>query len=389
MWKDGRPALTRLDIELTERCNFACAHCSINLPAGDAGARKRELDTQAIKAILEEASSLGCLAVRFTGGEPLLRDDFAKIYTGARKLGLRVMIFTNASLLTAGMADLLAKYPPLEKIEVSIYGMSPESCQAVTGAAGGFAASMKGIELLLDRGLPFVVKGAVLPGNKKELGKFDDWASSLPWMQGRKPALAMAFELRTRRDSGEKSAGIMKVRPDPQEIVGYELGRDPDLREFRSFVAGRHELYGDLLFNCYPTGAAAVDSYGNLQYCLSLRHPDTVYDLKKGSLREAVSEFLPEVGCLRAKNADYLKRCGSCFLKEACLQCPSRSWSEHGTLDTPVDYLCRITHLKAEAAGLLKPGEKAWLPEARSRFLKYIGKDSGRPGAACPEQGKE
>jgi hypothetical protein len=33
---------------------------------------------------------------------------------------------------------------------------------------------------------------------------------------------------------------------------------------------------------------------------------------------------------------------------------------EHGTLDTPVDYLCDIAHLQARDLGLLKEGEKAW-----------------------------
>jgi MoaA/NifB/PqqE/SkfB family radical SAM enzyme len=30
------PSLPHLDVELTERCNNACLHCYINLPAGDA-----------------------------------------------------------------------------------------------------------------------------------------------------------------------------------------------------------------------------------------------------------------------------------------------------------------------------------------------------------------
>ena len=33
-------------LEVTERCNLGCAHCYINLPAGDYGARRRELRTR-------------------------------------------------------------------------------------------------------------------------------------------------------------------------------------------------------------------------------------------------------------------------------------------------------------------------------------------------------
>ena len=96
LWETTRPVLMELDIELTERCNNNCIHCCINLPADDSIAKKRELSTAAIKDILKEAASLGCLSVRLTGGEPLLREDFEELYLYARKLGLKVLLFTNA-----------------------------------------------------------------------------------------------------------------------------------------------------------------------------------------------------------------------------------------------------------------------------------------------------
>jgi len=33
---------------------------------------------------------------------------------------------------------------------------------------------------------------------------------------------------------------------------------------------------------------------------------------------------------------------------------------EHGSLDTPVEYLCKIAHAQAEYLGMLKKGERAW-----------------------------
>jgi hypothetical protein len=33
---------------------------------------------------------------------------------------------------------------------------------------------------------------------------------------------------------------------------------------------------------------------------------------------------------------------------------------EHGTLDTPVEYLCEVAHTQARFLGLLKEDEKAW-----------------------------
>jgi sulfatase maturation enzyme AslB (radical SAM superfamily) len=130
--------LPELDIELTERCNNNCIHCNINLPEGDAQARKREMTTGQVKDILGQAAALGCLRVRFTGGEPLLRPDFEEIYLSARGLGMKVLLFTNGRLITPRLADLFARIPPLATIEITVYGMRAESYEAVTRAPGSF-----------------------------------------------------------------------------------------------------------------------------------------------------------------------------------------------------------------------------------------------------------
>ena len=50
----------------------------------------------------------------------VMRDDFAELYLHARRLGLRVMLFTNAALVTEGTAALLARVPPLEAVEAHV-----------------------------------------------------------------------------------------------------------------------------------------------------------------------------------------------------------------------------------------------------------------------------
>ena len=109
VWKHKRPLLSWLDMELTERCNDNCIHCFINLPANDLTAKERELSTKEIEGILQEAASLGCLTVRFTGGEPLLREDFEEIYLFARQLGLKVLLFTNATIANVLWRGLIRK----------------------------------------------------------------------------------------------------------------------------------------------------------------------------------------------------------------------------------------------------------------------------------------
>jgi len=359
LWKAGRPPLARLDIELTERCNNNCVHCSINLPAGDDNARRRESTAAEIKNILSEAASLGCLSVRFTGGEPLLREDFEEIYMAARKLGLRTRIFTNATLITPRLAAALKKVPPLEKMEVSVYGMTSEASERVTGNPGSYEKSRRGIGLLLGHGIPFVVKGVVLPDTKDEMDRFEAWARELPGADG-PPSYAVLFDLRSRRDDEAKNGRIRELRIGPGEYLNLESRlRKSHAAELGGFVTRFAGTSGDRLFGCLAD-TGSMDAYGRFQVCLLLRHPETVFDLKKGSLRNAVEEFLPRVREMRASDPAYLGRCGRCFLKALCLQCPARSWAEHGTIDTPVEYFCAITHAQAVSIGVIREGEKAW-----------------------------
>jgi radical SAM protein with 4Fe4S-binding SPASM domain len=375
LWKKKSPVLGSLDMELTERCNNDCIHCYVNLRSDDLAARERELSTEQIREILREAASLGCLRVRLTGGEPLLREDFEEVYCFARKLGLKVLLFTNATLMTPHLAELFSRMPLLEKIEISFYGLKRESYEAVTRAPGSFEAAWRGIHLLLERKVPFSIKSALLPPNKDEVEKFEAWASTLPW-RDKAPSCSMFFNLRCRRDSDEKNNLIKKLRISPEEGLTIFARKQreylDDTKEFCSKFVG---VQGEKLFSC-GSGIATgcVDAYGYFQPCMELRHPDTVYDIKKGSLKDALANFFPKIREMKATHREYLRRCARCFLKGLCEQCPAKSWMEHGTLDTPVEYLCEIAHAQAVELGLIKEGERAWeILDWRERIEKFSG----------------
>jgi radical SAM protein with 4Fe4S-binding SPASM domain len=361
LWKKRSPLLGSLDLELTERCNNNCIHCCTNLPMEDNGARPRELSTSAIKEILSQTAALGALSIRFTGGEPLLREDFIDLYLHARRLGLKVLLFTNARLITPELADLFVRIPPLVKIEVTVYGLKPESYEAVSRVPGSYEEFRRGIGRLQERNVPFVVKGALLPPNLAEMESFEAWAATLPGMD-KPPGYSLFFDLRGRRDSSTKNRLIQSLRLKPEDGVALLKRRgDAYVKEMGEFCAKFMGPSGDRLFSCGAGYTPCVDAYGMLQPCLMLRHPEMVYDLLNGSLKDALTNFFPRLREeTRALNPDYLARCACCFLKSLCEQCPAKSWTEHGTLDTPVEYLCQVAHVQAMDLGLLRAGECAW-----------------------------
>ncbi|MFA5114472.1 MAG: radical SAM protein [Candidatus Omnitrophota bacterium] len=374
LWKSNRPVLRWLDIELTERCNNNCIHCYINLPPDDSNAMKMELSGNELKRILKEAASLGCLKVRFTGGEPFLRKDFEELYVFSRRLGLKVAVFTNATLLTEKLAAVFSRFPPMEKIEVSVYGMKKSSYEFVTRVPGSYEAAKKGIGILLDKKIPFAVKNTLTPFNKKEVSRFDNWAKSIQGGEG--VPYNIFFNLHCRRDE-RKNRFIRKFRVSPTEGVKF-LMRDKKAysKAILNFCSRFIGPPGDRLFSCGSgKGIGCVDAYGKFQPCMLLRHPDCVYDLKGGSLKDALENFFPRLREAKAMKSDYLNRCAECFLKDLCEQCPGVSWMEHGVLDRPVEYFCNIAHTQARAIGLLNPGEMGWEVSGwRERISKCVKK---------------
>ena len=375
LWASGKVLVTHLDMELTERCNFHCCHCYIRRQKNDADVPKKEMRLEEIQRILSEAAALGCLTVRFTGGEPLLREDFPDIYLFARKLGIRVMVFTNASLITPDLVKLFRRIPPMEKIEVSVYGMSDVSYNSVTRTMHSFADAFRGMNLLLEAGIPFVVKTTLLPQNREDLETFRRWSKTIPWMASDLP-VNLFLHLSGRHDDSEKmSAAISKLRLTSDDILRFTLENHPEWREeMKHYMAAFAIPPISKLFTCSGDRSVSVDAYGNYQFCLMLRHPETVMHYSTISLREAVENFFPALYQKTASSADFLKRCGKCFIRSICEQCPAKSYTEYGVLDRPVDYYCNIAHVQAGYLGLLGSNEKAWNvtdgPERLRRFTQ-------------------
>lgn len=66
-------------IDLTYRCNNNCRHCWLRI-APSAPEKKKELSFEEIKDIVEQSRKLGTRKWSISGGEPMLRPDFADIF---------------------------------------------------------------------------------------------------------------------------------------------------------------------------------------------------------------------------------------------------------------------------------------------------------------------
>lgn len=342
-------------LELTARCNNECRHCYINLPAGDADAREKELTIAQIMDIADQAMSLGAIWCNITGGEPLLRQDFADIYLGLKKKGLLVSVMTNATLINSDHVELFRRYPPRD-IEVTVYGVTRETYEAVSRRQGSFNAFMRGLNLLLDAGIKVRLKTMAIHSNLDEIPLIAEFCHSLTKDYYR---FDPQLHLRMDHDSARNDE-IRKERLSPQEVVLLEQSDDQRTRAMQKdcnnlIIPGFCHTACNHLFHC---GAGeddfVVSPDGTFRLCMSLCHPDCVYDLQKGSLADAWMNFVPKVRDMRSDKKDFLGTCRVCPIINLCLWCPAHADLETGELDGHIDYFCRVAHARAEVLGFKK-----------------------------------
>jgi MoaA/NifB/PqqE/SkfB family radical SAM enzyme len=155
-------------IELTHRCPLTCAHCYNNLPIGDRQAQDGELTLAQYRRILDELVEAGCVWLLFTGGEIFARPDFMDIYRHAKQRGFIITLFTNGTMLTPALVEELRQWPPFS-IEITLYGHTAETYEALTGVPGSHARCLRGIQMLLAAGLPLKLKTVAVSHNKHEV----------------------------------------------------------------------------------------------------------------------------------------------------------------------------------------------------------------------------
>ncbi len=137
--------------EITARCNLACNMCYIRRDASkEVFERERSADEWIDMG--RQTSEAGTLFLLITGGEPLLRPDFRKIYESLNQMGFILTIFTNGILIDENFIKWISKIPP-NKIGVTLYGASPDTYKQITGNADGFEKTLRGIDLLLNSGI--------------------------------------------------------------------------------------------------------------------------------------------------------------------------------------------------------------------------------------------
>jgi MoaA/NifB/PqqE/SkfB family radical SAM enzyme len=348
------PLLGTLD--LTYRCANDCRHCWLRL-APDAKEAAAELPAAEIRRVVDEARAMGCREWAISGGEPMLRPDFAEIFEHVAARSAWYTLNTNGTLITPRIARLLRRKGTTL---VALYGATAAVHDAVTRRPGSFEALGHGLAYLKEAGAAFTVQVVPLRTNVGEYEAMVELARS--WS----PSWRIGATWLYLSASGDpaKNAEIAAERLDPAAIAALD----------QAGAGGSELLEGPAAAGCTSPGPAGlyaaclagrrdfhVDPYGGLSFCSFVKDPALRVDLRRTPFGAAWERDLPRLASAVLPSPAYADGCGSCELRADCKWCPVFAYLEAGDHSARIESLCAVARETRRA-------RDAWRRGHRRRF---------------------
>lgn len=329
--------------ELTARCNLDCRMCYIHRRANDAAALRGEWSAGQWLELASRCRDAGTLLLLLTGGEPLLRPDFREIYSGCKRLGLLLSINTNGTLLDAEMVRFLAADPP-GRVNITLYGASPETYAALCGDGAAYDRVVAGIDALCAAGVLVKLNYSITPQNLADGPAIYDFARARGLAV---QAASYMFPPVRACEFGPCTAERLTPEASARAQLDYERFLYPaaELRRRWELLLEGERLPAPEECQELPTERircrAGYSTFwvtwdGQLRPCGMMTEPS----------RPVTPETFAEAWqWLRAAREEIFlpAACGSCAVRYACDLCPALSYAETGQFTGLPAYLCQRT----------------------------------------------
>ncbi|MCG6909111.1 MAG: 12,18-didecarboxysiroheme deacetylase [Deltaproteobacteria bacterium] len=158
---DKRPVVVW---NVTRRCNLKCVHCYAHAEDRHFA---NELSFDEGKTLIDDLAGFGVPVLLFSGGEPLVRKDLPDLAAYAVDKGMRAVISTNGTLITAELARTL-KDIGLSYVGISLDGMEKIN-DRFRGVPGAFGKAMQGIRNCQAAGIKVGLRFTINKANVGEI----------------------------------------------------------------------------------------------------------------------------------------------------------------------------------------------------------------------------
>ncbi|MDI6853859.1 MAG: heme b synthase [Deltaproteobacteria bacterium] len=334
--KDQIPPLRLLAWETTRRCNLDCRHCRA---AASLGPYPGELTTDEGIKLLNDVASMGQAVIILTGGEPLLREDIFELAAHGHRVGHRMVMAVNGTLVTPEIARRL-KEVGIQRVSISIDGATAASHDDLRGVPGAYEGALRGIAAFKEAGLPFQINTTITKNNLSELPAVYELAISLgaaahhvfvlvPTGRGAEIADQLVspeeYEETLRWMLARQKEGRLHLKPTcaPQY---YRLWREDAHARGEKITPQTHGMEAMTKGCLGGQGFAFVSYKGDVQPCGYLEQ--TAGNIREQPFPEiwASSELFKQ---LRAVD-DYHGKCHACQYRKVCGGCRARAFAMTG-----------------------------------------------------------
>ena len=341
--------------ELTRSCNLACEHCRAS---SEKGPYPGELSTEESLRLLDDIAEFSNPIMILTGGEPLIRDDISIIAKRGTKLGLRMVLATNGTLLTVDKARELVD-SGIKRISISIDGKDAGSHDSLRGVSGAFDGAIFGVENAKNAGLPFQINSTITRRNMDELIEIENMVKDLkaaahhlfllvPTGRGREMA----------EDSldGEQYERILKdiYKYEKDAPHGVKVTCAPQYMRIKQEMALIDGIDINSISNTggggHPQGAGGPHDFsastrgclGGISFLFISHNGDTqpcgYLEVSGGSVKEKPVREIWEGSEVFLRLRDYSQltgKCGKCEYVDTCGGCRARAYYQYGDYLAP------------------------------------------------------
>ena len=148
----------------TNACNLRCKHCY----QGAGRMSSDELGLEERLNIVDQLVDNDVVAIAFSGGEPLLRDDFWEVARYAAQKGLYLSLATNGTLLTRDVVRRLLDVG-IQYFEMSLDSVDPLKHDTFRGVSGAWERTVAGIQNVVAERAYSCIANTITTENSNEL----------------------------------------------------------------------------------------------------------------------------------------------------------------------------------------------------------------------------
>ncbi|MCK4763002.1 MAG: radical SAM protein [Candidatus Aminicenantes bacterium] len=287
---------TTLQLYLTNRCNLKCIHCYM-----DSGyhSKNEEISTETFLSVIDDFAEISQSKVVFTGGEPLLRPDFFTLAKRAKEKKLKVVLFTNGTLINDKIVSKIKEC--VDEIQLSLDGATPIINDEIRGK-GVYDKVVNAVRLFEDTSIKLTISTLVMPQN------FTDFKNNVESFAKvfENAELKFSFAINEgRADKSYKFSTTAEANAKLQKILKilYEKNLKA-MRKIEPNLMARNCGYGETI---------TVSSEGDVYPCAVLKHK--AGNLKKEKLIDLFRKIRKDI---EVSNVENLEQCPQCDLIYIC-----------------------------------------------------------------------